>query len=74
MVLNTFLLTATGFAGAFVQSWWPMLPGIAVMVGLWLFFLHLRPLEALTPFHQSGVEKMVLLEVAAVVVATVAGQ
>lgn len=67
MVLNTFLLTLTGLAASYWQSWWPVMPCIAIMVGMWLFLVHLRPMAVVAPVRQSQLGKMAILEGMAVV-------
>ena len=69
-MLNLFLLTPIGFAMSYWSSWWPMLPGAALVFGVWLFFVHLRPMQLTTPYDQSSAlgEAAVVEVVASVVV------
>jgi hypothetical protein len=57
MVLNSLLLTATGFAAIYWQSWIPLVPGIAAALALWLFRLHIQPLFSLSPQQVTRARK-----------------
>ncbi len=73
MVLNLFLLTAIGFAASYWSSGWPALPGAALMLGVWLFFVHRRPMQLITPFDPSGgFGKVAVVDVIATVVVGIA--
>ena len=73
MVLNMLVLTAIGFAMSYWSSWWPVLPGAALMFGVWLFFVHFRPLQCDAPAEEStGVGKALVVEAVATVVLGIA--
>ena len=73
MVLNVFVMAAIGFAMSYWSSWWPVLPGIALMLGVWLFFVHLRPMQSDASVEESSVEaKALALEAVASVVVGIA--
>ena len=72
-MLNLFVLTATGFAMSYWSAWWPVLPGAAFMFGVWLFFVHRRPMQLITPFDPSGgLGKAAVVDVIATVVVGIA--
>ncbi|MBC7620842.1 MAG: hypothetical protein H7293_17970 [Candidatus Saccharibacteria bacterium] len=73
MVLNLFLLTPIGFAMSYWSSWWPLLPSAALVFGVWLFFVHLRPMQLTTPYDQSSaLGKAAVVDVVASVVVGIA--
>ena len=62
-----------GFAMSYWSSWWPVLPGATLVFGVWLFFVHLRPMQLISPFDQSGGHgKALAAEVVATVVVGIA--
>ena len=72
-MLNLFLLTPIGFAMSYWSSWWLMLPGVALVIGVWLFFVHLRPMQLTTPLDQSSaLGKAAVVDVVASVVLGIA--